>query len=98
MLWSFVSRTNKYIDETQPWVLAKNEEDRGKLAQVMYNLAESLRHIAVMLQPFMTTTPKRIIEQLGLDEKLLAWDTIRRVRKCYTRKNKSGRKRCTYFP
>jgi methionyl-tRNA synthetase len=75
-LWSFVSRTNKYIDETEPWVLAKNDENHGKLGQVMYNLAESLRHIAVMLQPFMTQTPKRIMEQLGLDEKLLAWETI----------------------
>lgn len=75
-LWSFISRTNKYIDETEPWVLAKNDENHGKLGQVMYNLAESLRHIAVMLQPFMTQTPKRIMEQLGLDEKLLAWETI----------------------
>ena len=75
-LWSLVSRTNKYIDETSPWVLAKDEADKPKLAAVMNNLAESLRHIAVMIQPFMTTTPKQIIEQLGLDEKLLAWDTI----------------------
>ena len=41
-LWSFVSRTNKYIDETAPWVLAKDDENHGKLASVMYNLAESL--------------------------------------------------------
>ena len=64
------------VDETSPWVLAKDEADKPKLAAVMNNLAESLRHIAVMIQPFMTTTPKQIIEQLGLDEKLLAWDTI----------------------
>ena len=75
-LWSLVSRTNKYIDETSPWVLAKEEEDKPKLAAVMNNLAESLRHIAVLLQPFMTTAPKQIMEQLGLDNKLLAWDTI----------------------
>ncbi|MFP3919032.1 methionine--tRNA ligase [Lysinibacillus telephonicus] len=75
-IWSLVSRTNKYIDETQPWVLAKGEENRGKLASVMANLAESLRHIAVMLQPFMTSTPKQIIQQLGLDESYLAWETI----------------------
>ncbi|WP_332650544.1 methionine--tRNA ligase [Lysinibacillus sp. 54212] len=75
-LWSLISRTNKYIDETSPWVLAKEEEDRPKLASVMANLAESLRHIAVMLQPFMTSTPKRIVEQLGLGEDLLAWETI----------------------
>ncbi len=75
-LWSLISRTNKYIDETSPWVLAKDEADKPKLAAVMYNLAESLRHIAVFLQPFMTTAPKQIIEQLGLDEKMLEWDTI----------------------
>lgn len=75
-LWTLVSRTNKYIDETAPWVLAKNEADRPQLASVMNHLAESLRQMAVMLQPFMTATPKRIIEQLGLDEQYLAWDTI----------------------
>ncbi|MFJ7738636.1 methionine--tRNA ligase [Lysinibacillus sp. NPDC097287] len=75
-LWTLVSRTNKYIDETQPWVLAKDEADKPKLASVMRNLAESLHQIAVMLQPFMTVTPKRIIEQLGLDERFLVWETI----------------------
>ncbi|WP_374964323.1 methionine--tRNA ligase [Lysinibacillus sp. RS5] len=75
-LWTLVSRTNKYIDETQPWVLAKEESDQPKLGAVMRNLAESLHQIAVMLQPFMTSTPKRILEQLGLDDKFLAWDTI----------------------
>lgn len=75
-VWSLVSRTNKYIDETAPWVLAKDEADKAKLASVMANLAESLRHIAVMLQPFMTSTPKHILSQLGLDDSYLAWDTI----------------------
>lgn len=75
-VWTLVSRTNKYIDETQPWVLAKEESDKPKLGAVMRNLAESLHQIAVMLQPFMTTTPKRMIEQLGLDDKFLAWETI----------------------
>ena len=75
-IWSLVSRTNKYIDETSPWVLAKDEADKPKLAAVMSNLAESLRHIAVMLQPFMTTAPKQIAEQLGLSDGLLAWDSI----------------------
>ncbi|KOY79945.1 methionine--tRNA ligase [Lysinibacillus macroides] len=75
-LWTLVSRTNKYIDETQPWVLAKEEADKPKLGSVMRNLAESLHQIAVMLQPFMTSTPKRIIDQLGLDDKFLAWATI----------------------
>ena len=69
-LWALVSRTNKYIDETSPWVLAKDEADRGKLASVMAHLASSLRHIAVLLQPFMTEAPKKIIAQLGLDRRI----------------------------
>lgn len=75
-VWVLVSRTNKYIDETSPWVLAKDEAGRGKLASVMVHLAQSLRHIAVLLQPFMTESPKKIMEQLGLEESLLAWDTL----------------------
>ncbi|GEL06521.1 methionine--tRNA ligase [Rummeliibacillus sp. G93] len=75
-IWALVSRTNKYIDETQPWVLAKNEELQGKLGTVMYNLAENLRKIAIMVQPFMTQAPKEIMHQLGLSEDLLAWETL----------------------
>lgn len=75
-LWSIISRTNKYIDETSPWVLAKDEADKGKLASVMAHLAMSLRQIAVLLQPFMTNAPNQIIEQLGLDKSLLAWETL----------------------
>ncbi len=75
-LWALVSRTNKYIDETSPWVLAKEDADRGKLGSVMAHLACSLRHIAVMLQPFMTESPKQIMSQLGLDESLLGWETL----------------------
>lgn len=75
-LWTIISRTNKYIDETSPWVLAKDEADKGKLASVMAHLAASLRQIAVLLQPFMTKAPIQIIEQLGLDEKMLAWETL----------------------
>ncbi|AOV06322.1 methionine--tRNA ligase [Sporosarcina ureilytica] len=75
-LWALVSRTNKYVDETTPWVLARDENERGKLASVMLNLVSSLRHIAVLLQPFMTETPKKIIEQLGLSEEMLTWETL----------------------
>ena len=75
-LWALVSRTNKYIDETSPWILAREEADRGKLASVMAHLASSLRHIAVLLQPFMTESPKQIVAQLGLDESLLSWETL----------------------
>ena len=75
-LWSIISRTNKYIDETAPWVLAKDESDKGKLASVMAHLASSLQQIAILLQPFMTKAPIQIIEQLGLDETKLAWDNL----------------------
>lgn len=75
-LWALVSRTNKYIDETQPWVLAKDEELEGHLASVMAHLAESLRITAVMLQPFLPNAPKQIVEQLGLSQGALAWETL----------------------
>ncbi|MCG3086694.1 methionine--tRNA ligase [Sporosarcina cyprini] len=75
-LWALISRTNKYIDETTPWVLAKEEADRGKLASAMAHLVVSLRHIATLLQPFMTKSPIQIMEQLGLNEELLAWETL----------------------
>jgi methionyl-tRNA synthetase len=75
-VWSLISRTNKYIDETQPWVLAKSEEDKHKLGSVMWNLAESLRQTAILLQPFMTNAPKQIVEQLGLSADLLSWDSL----------------------
>jgi methionyl-tRNA synthetase len=75
-LWSLVSRTNKYIDETQPWVLAKEQSDKPKLGSVMWNLAESLRQIAVYLQPFMTNAPKQIAQQLGLTPDTLTWASL----------------------
>jgi methionyl-tRNA synthetase len=75
-IWGLVSRTNKYIDETQPWVLAKDESTKGKLASVMTNLAESLRQIATLIQPFMTNSPKQIIDQLGLTSEVLQWDSL----------------------
>ena len=76
-IWQLISRTNKYIDETQPWVLAKDEAAREQLASVMSHLAESLRYVAVLLQPFLTETPKRMFAQLGIqDEQLMSWDSL----------------------
>jgi methionyl-tRNA synthetase len=76
-IWQLVSRTNKYIDETQPWNLAKTVENKAKLASVMVHLAESLRRIAVLLQPFLTRTPKEIFKQLGItDETLQTWESL----------------------
>lgn len=75
-VWTLISRTNKYIDETQPWVLAKDENAKEQLASVMAHLAESLRMTAVMLQPFLPNAPKQIVEQLGLTDDFLAWETL----------------------
>ncbi|MBB6455231.1 methionyl-tRNA synthetase [Salirhabdus euzebyi] len=76
-LWQFVSRTNKYIDETKPWVLAKEESNRDRLGNVMAHLAESLRHISIMLQPFLTSTPEKVFTQLGIqEENLKNWDSL----------------------
>ena len=76
-IWQLVSRTNKYIDETQPWNLAKQEERKDALASVMVHLAESLRRIAILLKPFLTRTPDGIFTQLGIqDERLKTWESL----------------------
>ena len=78
-IWNIISRSNKYIDETAPWVLAKseNEEDKEKLKSVMYHLAENLRIVAVLLQPFMPDTAAKMFKQLGIEEQeLKEWDSI----------------------
>ncbi len=76
-LWKLVSRTNKYIDETQPWILAKDDNKKARLGNVMAHLAESLRHIGVMLQPFLTHTPEKIFKQLGItQDEWKQWDSI----------------------
>ncbi|TBL79918.1 methionine--tRNA ligase [Paenibacillus thalictri] len=80
-IWQGISRTNKYIDETQPWAMVKDESKRDTLGSVMYCLAESLRIAAVALQPFMTGTPGKIWQQLGITSEqlseLASWDSIR---------------------
>jgi methionyl-tRNA synthetase len=74
-IWRTISRTNKYVDETMPWVLAKTEENRPRLAAVMYNLAESLRIVSILLQPFMPETPEKIWQQLGIaGSSALEWE------------------------
>ena len=76
-LWQLVSRTNKYIDETQPWALAKDEDKVDELASVMTHLAESLRRVAIMLKPFLTESPKKIFEQLNCDqESMQTWESL----------------------
>lgn len=79
-IWKAISRTNKYIDETMPWTLAKDDSKRGRLAAVLYNLAESIRIISILIQPFMPETPKKIWNQLGLEENspLISWESAGR--------------------
>ncbi|SEL84502.1 methionyl-tRNA synthetase [Paenibacillus sp. OK003] len=74
----FVSRSNKYIDETQPWALARDDAKRNELASVMSHLIESLRIASILLQPFLTRAPRKIWEQLGIQEgELTAWDSAK---------------------
>ncbi|MCM3240957.1 methionine--tRNA ligase [Heyndrickxia oleronia] len=76
-VWELISRTNKYIDETSPWVLAKDEGKQAELSSVMVHLAESLRIVAVLLQPFLTKTPANIFEQLSIkDDELKNWGSL----------------------
>ncbi|MGN0526803.1 MAG: methionine--tRNA ligase [Acutalibacteraceae bacterium] len=67
VIFDFAKRCNKYIDETMPWALAKDEEKKARLGTVLYNLLEGIRYIAVLLEPFMPETSKKILEQIGTD-------------------------------
>ncbi len=76
-IWAVISRANKYIDENAPWVLAKDPMNSARLGTVLYNLAEMLRYTGVLLKPFLTHTPQKIFEQLGVtDENLKTWESI----------------------
>jgi len=72
-IWDVIGRTNKYIDETAPWILAKDEENKPRLDTVLNHLSESLRVIAILLKPFMEKTANEIWKQLGLTEEM-AWE------------------------
>lgn len=75
-VWTLVSRANKYIDETEPWKLAKDESKVEELSNIMVHLAESLRVTATLLQPFMTHSPKEIFTQLGMEDTAGSWETV----------------------
>lgn len=66
-IWKVIRRTNKYIDETTPWILAKEEDKKERLDTVLYNLSESLRIISVLIRPFMENTSNAIWRQIGID-------------------------------
>ena len=75
-IWSLIARTNKYIDETTPWSLAK-EENSEKLKSCMYHLIENLREIAILITPFMPETAEKIFKQIGIkDESLKIWESL----------------------
>ena len=76
-IWKLISRCNKYIDETMPWALAKDEGKKGRLATVLYNLAEAARIISVLIAPVMTKTPAKIQAALGVPEELATLESIR---------------------
>jgi len=77
-IWKLIGRTNKYIDETMPWILAKSEEQKPRLGTVLYNLAESLRFVSVLISPFMPATPVKIRQQLGIEnvQEVGGWDSL----------------------
>ncbi|MBQ6232485.1 MAG: methionine--tRNA ligase [Clostridia bacterium] len=76
-IWKVIGECNKYIDLTQPWILGKDPEKKARLTDVLLNLAECVRFVAVLIGPFMPKTPARIFEQLGLtDDSLKTWESL----------------------
>ena len=76
-IWNLISRTNKYIDETAPWQLAK-EEKTEKLKSAMYHLIENLRKIAILIKPFMNDTADNILRQIGIEKnEQKVWNSLK---------------------
>ena len=73
-IWVLIRRANKYIDEKAPWVLAKDESKKAELDTVMRNLAEALRIVSILIEPYMHTTTDRMREQLGLAGVPVVWE------------------------
>ena len=73
-VFKVIARANKYIDETAPWVLAKDESKKARLARVLYNLLESLRICGTLLKPFMPGSMDKLAAQIGADEAAMSWD------------------------
>lgn len=73
-IWELISRSNKYIDETTPWILAKDEEKKERLGTVLYNLAEALRIVSVCVSAFLPETSENINKQLNVE--LTTWDSV----------------------
>jgi methionyl-tRNA synthetase len=78
-IWQLIGRANKYIDETLPWNIAKEEHRKAELGSVMYHLAESLRIASILIQPFLTQAPHKIWQQLGIESgELTTWESAGR--------------------
>ncbi|WP_291634237.1 methionine--tRNA ligase [Clostridium sp.] len=73
-VWALIRRTNKYIDETTPWILGKDESQKGRLGTVLYNLVESLRMTSILISAFLPTTSKKINDQINAD--VTTWDSL----------------------
>ena len=75
-IFTVVSRANKYIDETSPWILAKDESKKNRLATVLYNLLETIRIISVLLSSFMPTTMPKVWQQIGLSDDMATYENL----------------------
>ncbi len=73
-IWNLISSTNKYIDETEPWFLVKEEAKKPELANIMYVLSEVIRIVSVLITPVMPNTPKAIYEQLNIGDNIIGWE------------------------
>ncbi|WP_058485825.1 methionine--tRNA ligase [Defluviitalea phaphyphila] len=77
-IWNLIRRANKYIDETTPWIIAKDESKKAQLANILYNLGEVIRIVSILIYPFMPATPKKVWEQLGIKEgNATTWDSTK---------------------
>ena len=73
-IFKLIQRANKYIDETAPWVLAKDESRKARLATVMYNLLEALRVSLILLTPFIPASCEKAFKQIGADDSCRTWE------------------------
>ncbi len=76
-IWNLIRRANKYTDETAPWILAKDETQQAKLANVLYMLSETLRIVSILIAPAMPNTPKHIHSQLNVNKDITHWDSAK---------------------
>jgi len=78
-IFKVISRANKYIDETAPWILAKDEANKDRLARVLYNLLDVIRITSALLYPFMPATAPKIWEQIGADEDIVTYEAAAKL-------------------